>query len=158
MADPREPPFLDAAPPPLESETTGFLLERVRAGDRPALDALLARYLPRLSRWARGRLPRWTRDLSDTHDLVQDTLLRTFKHIERFEPRGDLALQVYLRQAVANRVRDELRRFDAPFLISSTWGPNGMRVSDRCRPRSKCRQTAVSRSGPTKAATTCRSR
>ena len=49
--------------------------------------------------------------MADTHDLVQETLLQTFLHIEQFEPRGELALQVYLRQAIANRVRDELRRF-----------------------------------------------
>lgn len=43
-------------------------------------------------------------------DLVQDTLLQTFKRIEAFESRGVGALQAYLRQAVLNRIRDELRR------------------------------------------------
>src|SRR2546427_3566478 len=42
--------------------------------------------------------------------LVQDTLLQTFKRIETFEPRHAGALQAYLRQAVLNRIRDELRR------------------------------------------------
>jgi RNA polymerase sigma factor (sigma-70 family) len=91
-------------------ESTFTLLERVRAGDAGALDALLGRYLPRLRRWARGRLPRWARDLTDTDDLVQDTLLRSFKQMDRFEPRSEGALQAYLRQAVVNRIRDELRR------------------------------------------------
>jgi len=48
--------------------------------------------------------------VADTDDLVQDTLLQTFKRIEDFEPRRVGALQAYLRQAVLNRVRDELRR------------------------------------------------
>jgi RNA polymerase sigma-70 factor, ECF subfamily len=48
--------------------------------------------------------------VADTDDLVQDTLLRTFQKIEDFEARGAGALQAYLRQAVLNRVRDELRR------------------------------------------------
>jgi len=48
--------------------------------------------------------------MADTDDLVQDTLLQTFKRIESFEPRRVGALQAYLRQAVLNRVRDELRR------------------------------------------------
>jgi RNA polymerase sigma factor (sigma-70 family) len=100
-----------AMPQPSDAEATGRLLERARAGDRAARDAIFERYLPRLNRWASGRLPRWARDVTDTHDLVQDTLLRAFNVIERFEPRSELALQVYLRQAVANRVRDELRRF-----------------------------------------------
>jgi RNA polymerase sigma-70 factor (ECF subfamily) len=86
------------------------LLDRARAGDRAALESLIARYVPRLQRWASGRLPRWARDLADTHDLVQETLLQTFKRIEQFEPRGEGALQAYLRQAILNRIRDELRR------------------------------------------------
>jgi len=92
------------------SESSLDLLERARAGDASALDALMARHLPRLRRWASGRLPRWARDVADTQDLVQDTLLQTFKRIDRFEVRGDGALQAYLRQGVLNRIRDEHRR------------------------------------------------
>ncbi len=86
------------------------LLERIRAGDAAALNQLLQRYLPRLSRWASGRLPRWARDLSDTADLVQDTLMRTAVKLPQFEHRGDGALHAYLRSAVMNRIRDEIRR------------------------------------------------
>lgn len=93
-----------------DPESTFALLERVRGGDEGALDTLLGRYLPRLRRWARGRLPRFARDLTDTDDLVQETLMRSFKQMERFEARNEGALQAYLRQAVVNRIRDELRR------------------------------------------------
>lgn len=93
-----------------ETESTMRLLERAREGDREALDRLVSRHLIPLKRWAKGRLPRWGRDLSDTDDLVQDTLLQTFKRIGDFEARGVGALQAYLRQAVVNRVRDELRK------------------------------------------------
>ncbi len=93
-------------------ETTFRLLERVRAGDEAALEALFARYVGPLRRWASGRLPPWARDMADTQDLVQETLLRAFKRIEAFDPRGEGALQAYLRQALMNRIRDELRRFD----------------------------------------------
>ena len=86
------------------------LLERIRSGDSQALNQLVQRYLPRLTRWASGRLPRWARDAADTDDLVQDTLMRTVRHLDRFEPRGDGALQAYLRSAVMNRIRDEIRR------------------------------------------------
>ena len=92
------------------AESTGVLLARARAGDAGALDSLFGRHLPRLRQWASGRLPRWARDVSDTPDLVQETLLQTFKRIERFESRGVGALQAYLRQAVLNRIREELRR------------------------------------------------
>lgn len=93
---------------PLDS--TFALIERVRDGDEEALEMLMARHVGPLRRWARGRLPRWARDLADTDDLVQETLLRTFKKIDDFEVRGIGALQAYLRQAVLNRIRDELRR------------------------------------------------
>jgi len=87
------------------------LLSRAREGDDDALEALFARYLGPLRRWARGRLPRYARDMADTQDLVQETLLQTFKNIEGFHAGGQGALQAYLRQALMNRIRDELRRF-----------------------------------------------
>jgi RNA polymerase sigma-70 factor, ECF subfamily len=87
-----------------------MLLKQVRDGDAQALNRLLQRYLPRLSRWASGRLPRWCRDLSDTDDLVQDTLSRSLSNLSRFRPQGEGALQAYLRRAIVNRIRDEIRR------------------------------------------------
>lgn len=91
-------------------DPTGTLLDRARAGDREALEELFARHVPRLRKWATGRMPRWARDIADTTDLIHDTVLDTLKHLERFEHRGDGALQAYLRQAVVNRIRNELRK------------------------------------------------
>src|SRR5438876_10870767 len=93
-----------------EAESTFQLIGRFRKGDRQALELLFARHLPRLQRWAKGRLPKWPRDVADTQDLVQETLLQTFNRIEVFEPEREGALQAYLRQAVMNRIRDEIRR------------------------------------------------
>jgi RNA polymerase sigma factor (sigma-70 family) len=91
-------------------DSTFELISRARTGDQDAIERLFARHLKPLQRWASGRLPKWARDLADTDDLVQETLLQTFKRIEHFEPRRVGALQAYLRQAVLNRLRDELRR------------------------------------------------
>lgn len=85
------------------------LLLRVSAGDQGALDQLLARYLPRLHRWAHRRVPSWSRGSADTADFVQDTVLRTLRHLPLFRPRGDGALLGYLRRALTNRMRDEQR-------------------------------------------------
>jgi RNA polymerase sigma factor (sigma-70 family) len=90
-------------------DTTSVLLARAQAGSLDALDSLFARHIPLLRRWASGRLPRWARDIADTSDLVQETVTQTFKRVEAFEPRGEGALQAYLRQAVLNRIRSELR-------------------------------------------------
>jgi RNA polymerase sigma-70 factor (ECF subfamily) len=91
-------------------ESTVQLIERARQGDGAALDRLVARHLTPLRRWARGRLPAWARDVADTDDIVQDTLLRTVKSLDGFEARRPGALLAYLREAVLNRVRDEIRR------------------------------------------------
>ncbi|HEX2457211.1 MAG TPA: sigma-70 family RNA polymerase sigma factor [Vicinamibacterales bacterium] len=90
--------------------STADLLKRARQGDDDALNDLFRRHLSPLRRWARGRLPKWTRDLRDTEDLVQETLTQTLRRIDAFEPRHEGALQAYLRQALINRVRDEVRR------------------------------------------------
>jgi RNA polymerase sigma-70 factor, ECF subfamily len=95
----------------VDPESSFELLERAKGGDDDALDRLLRRYLPPLRKWASGRLPRWARDLADTQDLVQDTVLQALKHLRHFRPQHEGALQAYLRQAVMNRIRDELRRF-----------------------------------------------
>jgi RNA polymerase sigma-70 factor (ECF subfamily) len=91
------------------TDTTCVLLQRAKGGSREALDSLFARHIPLLRRWASGRLPRWARDIADTSDLVQETMIQTFKRVEAFEPRGEGALQAYLRQAVLNRIRNEFR-------------------------------------------------
>ena len=103
--NPRAMPGADAS-----ATASQVLLERIRAGDTAALNTLLQRYLPRLSRWASGRLPHWARGMSETADLVQDTLARAATSLHRFENRGEGALQAYLRTAVKNRIRDEIRR------------------------------------------------
>jgi len=97
-------------PPGGSVDSTVELLQRAKAGDSAALDRLFTRCLPALRRWSSGRLPRWSRDLLDTDDLVQETVIRVVKRIDTFELRHEGALLAYLRQAVMNRIRDELRR------------------------------------------------
>ncbi|HEY0874372.1 MAG TPA: sigma-70 family RNA polymerase sigma factor [Vicinamibacterales bacterium] len=96
--------------PAMDLESSFELIQRAQQGDDDALNRLLERYLPRLRRWARGRLPSYARDLGDTNDLVQDVVTRTFRNFSSFEQRGEGALQAYLRQALMNRIRDEVRR------------------------------------------------
>jgi len=91
-------------------ESTATLLSQLRAGDEEARARLVERYLPILRRWARGRLPGGARDLLDTDDLVQVTLLRALHHMEAFEPQREGAFLAYLRSIVLNAVRDEIRR------------------------------------------------
>ena len=86
------------------------LLALARDGNGVALDMLVARYRPRLALWARGRLPPCSRDISDTDDLVQGTLIATIHNLHSFVPESEGILLAYFRQALWNRIRDELRR------------------------------------------------
>jgi RNA polymerase sigma factor (sigma-70 family) len=90
--------------------STVDLLDQARKGDACATDALFQRIVPALRRWARGRLPANARELCDTEDLVQDTLAGVLRHLEQFEARHQGSLLAYLRLALLNRVRDEVRR------------------------------------------------
>jgi RNA polymerase sigma-70 factor, ECF subfamily len=103
-------------------ESTVHLLVRAREGDHGALEEVFTREIPVLKRWASGRLPRWARDMVDTDDLVQETVINTLKRLDVFEYRMDSALQAYLRQAVMNRIRNEIRhatRHPAPDTLDS---------------------------------------
>lgn len=91
-------------------DTTLDLVDRSREGDARARNTLIARYLPLLTRWAHGRLPSSARDLSETQDLVQITLLRAFQNLPAFAVQGPGAFFGYLRQIMTNLLRDELRR------------------------------------------------
>ena len=99
MADQRSP-----------DESTASLLERIKAGAPEARDRLVRRYLPPLRRWARGRLPSYARDLADTDDLVQVTLIRALDKVQDFEHRGEGSFLAYLRRTLQNQIRDQLRR------------------------------------------------
>lgn len=102
-----ESPSPDSPAP--ELLITGELLHRAKRGDEAALNALMARYRPRLQRWASGRLPRYARSLFDTGDLVQETLLKAIEGLDLIEVRGPGVFQAYVRQAVLNRIKDQVR-------------------------------------------------
>jgi RNA polymerase sigma factor (sigma-70 family) len=104
------PPSKEPRPPSGELISTLDLLERFKLGDEQAVAVLVERSIPPLRRWARGRLPGWARGLSDTQDLVQTALIRALPRLKGFEARHPGALQAYLRQVVANHIRDEIRR------------------------------------------------
>jgi RNA polymerase sigma factor (sigma-70 family) len=92
------------------AEPTEQLLRRIRDGDAAARQALYDRCLPLLRRWAHGRLPGYARDISDTDDLVQITLLRAMQHLDDFRTSGSGSFLAYLRHILLNEVRQEIRK------------------------------------------------
>ena len=112
MAKPSVPgvtPIVPAADTRVEAESSFSLVRRAQDGDEAARNELCARYLPRLQRWAHGRLPKSARDARETFDLVQDTFLKALQHLDRFEPRHEGAFQAYLRRTLMNMVIDAAR-------------------------------------------------
>ena len=95
---------------PIDAESSFALVLRAHDGDEDALGRLCARYLPRLQRWAHGRLPPTARGALDTQDLAQETMLQAVRNIRIFQPRHEGAFQAYLRQTLLNRIRDQIRR------------------------------------------------
>jgi len=95
----------------MDMESSFELIRRAQGGDDDALNSLLERYLPRLRRWASGRLPAYARDLGDTNDVIQEAAIGTFRNFGQFQQRGEGGgLHAYLRTAVVNRIHDEVRR------------------------------------------------
>lgn len=91
-------------------DSTASLLARIRGGSNQARERLFARVVPTLQRWAHRRLPDRARDLLDTDDLVQVTVLRALVRLDDFEYQGEGAFLAYLRQILLNAIRERIRR------------------------------------------------
>lgn len=96
--------------PESTTESSVDLLVKAQSGDADALNQLLARYLPRLKRWASGRLPWALRSMLSTEDLIQDAIIHALPHLNELEIRSQRAFQVYLQQAVRNHILDLYKR------------------------------------------------
>jgi RNA polymerase sigma-70 factor (ECF subfamily) len=111
MADHVSPRAATAKAPPVgaaDALTSVELLARAKSGDEAALNELFARYLPRLRRWAHGRLPASARAGLDTQDMVQDAMARVVPHLATFEPLHDGGFYGYLRTTVQHRIQDQI--------------------------------------------------
>jgi RNA polymerase sigma-70 factor (ECF subfamily) len=93
-----------------EGETSFQLLNRARGGDAEAREALCALYLPRLHRWAKGRMPPAARGPLDTGDIVQEVLMQVIAKLDVFEPQELWSFQAYLRRTLQHRLCDVARR------------------------------------------------
>ena len=127
------PPRAPVETPPGTSTSEWQLLARARQGSPSAVGALFTRYSSWLRRWTHGRLPRWVRGAVDTSDLVQDSLHHTFSRLPEFEPEHAGALRAYLRRAVVNRIRDEVRR--TAFRLSAVAADDPVRLTDAATPQ-----------------------
>lgn len=92
---------------------TAELIRRAQAGDRPALDALLAAHRDNLRRWADLALDPRVKARIDASDIVQQTCLSVFQQIVTFQGDDPAQFAAWLRRLhernVQNAVRDQLQ-------------------------------------------------
>ena len=84
------------------------MLGRVRAGDRAALDSLLAQIHPLLYRWALANAT----DTDDADEIAQQALVIVYRKIRQFRGESPLAVWLYrlTMRTAAQRRRTGLRR------------------------------------------------
>jgi len=82
----------------------------MRAGDREAWNALVSRYMPQLTRFARRHVPIRIRGTLTPDDLVQEVVLRGTRQLHRLEFRHEQAFLSYLLKSIRHRIVDEIRR------------------------------------------------
>lgn len=91
------------------ADSTIIVLDRAKRGDSVALQTLIARAMPAVRRWARGRVPLYVRHEANTEDVLQDAVLGTLKSLRRVRHQTVGGMQAYLRTGVINRIRDLIR-------------------------------------------------
>jgi RNA polymerase sigma-70 factor, ECF subfamily len=87
------------------------LLCRARAGDNAALGELLERYRAYMVLLAQLQIDRRFRGKADPADLVQETFLEAHRHFPRFEGASEPQFVRWLRQILAAKLADLLRRY-----------------------------------------------
>lgn len=101
------PRDVEGAPP------TERLVFDAKAGDRAALEALFARYLPRVRQIVALRLGRRLRDLLELDDVVQEVLASALKRFDRFKQTSEGGFRHWLARMVERHITDQARRFAA---------------------------------------------
>src|SRR5262245_20878529 len=97
-----------------DSAETCALLDRVRGGDRAALDALLARCRPALRDFVEFHLDPRLRARVDPSDVVQETQLELVRRMDDFLRKKPMPFRLWLRKKAYERLlnlrRDHLTR------------------------------------------------
>ena len=85
---------------------TMMLIEQHRAGRDGAIDELFRRYADRVRRIVRVRMGAFLRSRAEVEDVVQETLLRAFEGLDRFETREDAKLIDWMARIAENSLRN----------------------------------------------------
>lgn len=94
-------------PRPVE---TSQLVKEAQGGDRTAVDELISRYLEFVRSVIALRMRRPRDSLGEFEDVVQETLVRVFKNIDKFEYRSESSFRNWLAACATASLTDHHRR------------------------------------------------
>jgi RNA polymerase sigma-70 factor (ECF subfamily) len=89
-----------------DSADTAGLLDRVRQGDRKALDALLTRYRPELRQFVAARLDPRLAARVDPSDVVQEAQIEVVRRMDDFLQRQPMPFRLWVRKTAYERLLD----------------------------------------------------
>lgn len=115
---------------PTEAHSEQTLVERLRAGDAQALEALMERYSARVYRLAFAV----TRNAADAEEVVQDVFLNIFRNVQTFQGRAALGTWVYRVTANAALNKRRGKRYEVETSLDAllpTFKPDGHREGER---------------------------
>src|SRR5438093_34489 len=87
-----------------DSKETSALLERIKAGDDRAFDALFARHRDSLRAFIDLRLDPRIRARVDPSDVVQETQLEAYHRLRDYLERAPMPFRVWLRKTAYERL------------------------------------------------------
>jgi RNA polymerase sigma-70 factor (ECF subfamily) len=91
-------------------EETLVLVGAAQKGDRNALESLFERYLPRVRRTAALRTGWRLNQFVEFDDIAQDTLIKVFQGLDRFEQKFEGSFRNWLANCVQCEIADQARR------------------------------------------------
>ncbi len=92
-----------------KKEDARRLIARAKNGDREAFAQLVSQFQPRLMGFIRARLGTRLRHQVEVEDIFQDSVLRAFQSMDRFQWKGEHALFSWLATVVEYVIRDLTR-------------------------------------------------
>lgn len=104
------------------------LLERLRTGDRGALDPLLDRYQERLLTRIRLMMGERARECADSTDFLQATFLGVLERVEKVDLRDERDLLRWMTWIARNQIRTQVRREREERLESLSVSISGFRA------------------------------
>lgn len=126
-----------------EFSTTIRLVVAAQKGNSSAFEDLFQRYLPRVRRIVALRMGTRLRQFLDMEDVVQESLLKIFQSIGRFDHKTEGSFRHWLARCVECELIDSARRMEA-----QKRGGNKVRRFGDCGPEMTMVHVPISR-GPT---------